>query len=190
MFAAFSEGDPDTPFATNSIGEPIVNYNAGEANYPSLASTLKDGLVYADKLLREGVTTAQTPSTLTDNANGAASGWSTTGDADDIIASESSAEYVTQIRDLGSNVTGKVIVSVSSSVTTVDKWTGAREGAALLSAASDVNAGRPGITGANVLIDKGAAIGPSGTIIRTAPFSSTGCSTSLRQPGGLIRKVN
>ena len=275
VYKAFSEGEPGTPFAKNSIGEDITNSNAGEANYPSLASTLRDGLVYADFALRaktalngaalltaetvtlddgsaypssgmivimadgisnptevaiytgksstnvligidtyfeyfgvtyttssSGGTTAsinikrvaiagtasyevtivdggagytvsetltvagtalggastandatvtidtvvggkitaasvtglgatglrtthlndstvylaqaQTSSTHTDNANGSASGWSTTADTDDIIASDVSAEYVTQIRDMGANVTGKIVMNVFS----------------------------------------------------------------------------
>ena len=171
VYKAFSEGDPGTPFAKNSIGEDITNSNAGEANYPSLASTLRDGLVYADKLLRAGVTTAQTPSTHTDNANGSASGWSTTADTDDIIATDVAAEYVTQIRDVGSNVTGKIVMNVFSEITTVDTWTGSRLGDVLVSGTSEPTGatGGPGVAGkarqnASVLTDKVVALGSGGSI--------------------------
>ena len=164
VFKAFSESEPDTPFARNSIGELIDNSNKGEADYPSLNSTLRDGLVFG----YPGVTpkpAAYALSTHTDNSNGSASGWSTTADSDDIIATGEAAEYVTQIRDMGANVTGKVLMNVVSDVTTVNRWDAdAQFGEPLFTGTSEVHKGRPGITGANVLIDKAVAIGPSGNI--------------------------
>ena len=159
VYKAYSESTPDTPFATNAIGESIINSNSLEANFPSDTGN-RDGLVYADRLLRrsgpDNLVTAQTPSTLIDNANGTASGWSAGADATDKIATGGTAEYITQIRDLGSNVTGKVLVSLSANVLTTDTWASS-QGIEVFSGTSDVQKGRPGINSSNVLIDKAAS---------------------------------
>ena len=55
-------------------------------------------------------------------------------------------------------------MNVVSEITTTDVWSGSRLGDALFSGTSEVQKGRPGISGANVLIDKAVAIGPSGNI--------------------------
>ena len=120
VFKAFSEAEPDKPFARNSLGELVTNSNAGEADYPSLNSTLRDGLVFGRRLA--GPSAGYVVSTHTDNSNGSASGWSSTADTDDIVATGESAEYVTQIRDMGSNVIGKVLMNVVSDVTTINRW--------------------------------------------------------------------
>ena len=229
VYKAYSESTPDTPFATNAIGENIINSNSLEANFPSDTGN-RDGLVYADRVLRERTSLdgaaafedtsidlndgseypssgtiiiigdptnkvsevatytgktgddtltgingpsgaimrahldnstvylviAQTPSTVIDNANGTASGWSAGADATDKIATGGTAEYITQIRDLGSNVTGKVLVSLSANVLTTDTWASS-QGIEVFSGTSDVQKGRPGINSSNVLIDKAAS---------------------------------
>ena len=56
---------------------------------------------------------------------------------------------------MGANVTGKVLMNVVSDVTTVNRWDAdAQLGDTLFTGTSEVHKGRPGITGANVLIDK------------------------------------
>ena len=159
VYKAYSENAPDKPFANNNLGEAVINANAAEANFPSDTGN-RDGLMYADRLLRRvGVTqtiTAQTPSTRIDNANGTASGWSTTAEADERVATGGTAEYITQIRDLGANVTGKVLVSITANVLTADTWESS-QGTEIFSGTSDVHKGRPGIKSANVLIDKAAS---------------------------------
>lgn len=156
VFKAYSESAPGTPFATNALGENIINANSGEYSFPSNNNTVREGLVFADKITRGASTTAQTPSTATDNANGAASGWSVTAEVTDLIGGGGSAEYVSQIRDLGSNVTGKILVALDSTVATTDTWEGT-QGIEVFSGTSDVQKGRPGIRSANVLIDKNAS---------------------------------
>ena len=157
VYKAFSEGNPKVAFAKNSVGEDITNANYGEYHWPSFANTSFEGLVY-------GYPSSPT-STHIDNANGAASGWSATADIDDLIATDVAAEYVTQIRDIGSNVTGKIVMNVVSEITTTDVWSGSRLGDALFSGTSEVQKGRPGISGANVLIDKAVALGPGASHI-------------------------
>ena len=155
VYKAYSESSPNKPFANTKLGAAVINANSAETNFPSDTGN-RDGLVYADRLLRDATTTAQTPSTKIDNSNGTASGWSETGDAHDRIASGGGAEYVAQIRDLGANVTGKIIVSLSSNVVSSDTWDSS-QGIEIVSATSDVHKGRPGIKSANVLIDKAAS---------------------------------
>jgi len=146
VYKAFSEGNPKVSFVQNSVGEDITNANYDEYSYPSQNNSVRDGLVYGYP--------SNPTSTHIDNANGSASGWSTTADIDDLICTDVAAEYVTQIRDLGSNVTGKIVMNVFYDITTTDTWTGSRLGDALFSGTSEVQKGRSGISGANVLIDK------------------------------------
>ena len=149
VYKAYSEGNPKVAFAKNSIGENITNSNYDEYHWPSFANTRHEGLVYGYPIVAAG-----SYSTAVDNANGAASGWSTTTDVDDLYATDVAAEYITQIRDVGANVTGKIVMNVFADVTTTDVWTGSRVGDAIFSGTSEVQKGRPGIPGANVLIDK------------------------------------
>ena len=87
--AAYNEDSPSVNF-TN-----ITNTNADEDNYPSFNTSNAGGLVY------ETVPGTSAPSSLVDNANGSSSGFSATGDPDDLSVTGSEAIYYTQIRDLG-----------------------------------------------------------------------------------------
>lgn len=96
IIAAYSEDNPTVPF-TN-----MVNSNADEYYYPSYANVVTNGIKASG-------------STEVDNANGSSSGWSELlGTPTDLLAT-GDAEYVTQIRDLGSVVTGSISIGISGS---------------------------------------------------------------------------
>lgn len=173
VFKAYSEGDPKTPFATSAVGEDITNDNSGDYHWASFANTVTDGLVYGSRLV-----SVPGRSTPVDNANASSSGWSSTTDPDDLVAT-SDADYVTQVRDIGSNVTGKVIVSVAGSVDTTDTWSSAtRFGGKVGSGTSDVQKGRPGVPGANVLIDKAIVLGAGGNPVGIGAYLFNNVITS------------
>lgn len=92
---AFSEDDSTDTFAS------IPNTNAGETNFPSRANSNTGGLAYSY-------------TSKVDNANGSSSGWSSGINSTDLKAG-SSATYITQIRDLGQDVTGSVILNIVAS---------------------------------------------------------------------------
>ena len=94
---AYNEDAPSSTFAG------ITNTNATEENFPSFA-TSNNG----------GINTASVPSSLVDNANGTSSGWSAVAAAPTDILADESATYITQIRDLGSVVTGALFVDIEA----------------------------------------------------------------------------
>ena len=102
--AAYNEDSPSVNF-TN-----ITNTNAGEDNYPSFNTSNAGGLTFEDK-------TDGFPSSLVDNANGSSSGYSATGDADDLSVTGAEATYYTQIRDLGMSRAYLTTVDFSGSQT-------------------------------------------------------------------------
>ena len=109
VVAAYNEDDPGTNFTI------ITNTNAGEPNFPSFASSVTGGLVF-DK------PPGEVESSAVDNANGTSSGWSATGSLTDLLAA-GSGEYVTQIRDFGSVVTGAVFVDIEATQAVELAWT-------------------------------------------------------------------
>ena len=92
--AAYSEDSPSTQFAS------IPNNNAAEYNFPSFANSNTGGIAYAY-------------TSAVDNANGSSTGFSATGSLSDLLATES-AEYVTQIRDFGSQVIGSIQIDIEA----------------------------------------------------------------------------
>jgi len=110
-FLAFSEDNPNLPFTTDYRGQSITNNNEAEENqhgeYPS-QNTLTGGLSVAG-------------ATSVDLANGFASGWATVADATDLQAS-ANAVYVTQIRDVGSIIKGKVLLDTNGNPFGTKRW--------------------------------------------------------------------
>lgn len=99
-FKAYNEDNPDLSFVKDFRGQDITNDNEAEedyhGNYPS-QNTVTGGI------------SVDYTSTVIDNANGFASGWSSVSDLTDLQAS-ANATYVTSVRDIGEVVTGKVVL--------------------------------------------------------------------------------
>lgn len=110
-FLAFSEDNPDQVFTVDFRGQSITNNNESEelqhGNFPS-QNTLTGG-------------TSAPGATLVDLSNGFASGWATVSDVTDLQAS-ANASYVTQIRDVGSIIKGKVILDTSGQPFGTRSW--------------------------------------------------------------------
>jgi len=95
-YKAWSEDEPSSNIIT---GQP--NEAPFENNYPSFADSLG------------GLSSAS--SGLVDNANGSSSGWTViSGSPTDLLADDN-ATYTTQIRDVGSVITGSIIVTANGS---------------------------------------------------------------------------
>ena len=109
VVAAYNEDDPGTNF-TN-----LTNTNAGEPNFPSFSSSVTGGLSFAKP-------PGAVESSVVDNANGTSSGWAATASVTDLLA-DGSGEYVTQIRDFGSVVTGAVFVDIEATQAVELAWT-------------------------------------------------------------------
>lgn len=90
--AAWSEDDPSTQFTD------IPNNNSNEYYYPSFANST--GGIYGG--------------TAVDNANGWSSGWSTIAGLPTDILADADATYVTQIRDFGESLTGKISIDIQA----------------------------------------------------------------------------
>jgi hypothetical protein len=115
IYKAYNEGDPSSSFVTQD-GIAFPNSNAyPETGFPSFSDSLYDGFVYYN-------------STNVDNANGSSSGFSVDAANPSALSTtnQSFAEYVTQIRDVGSIIRGairiKPIISISSSITYNDQY--------------------------------------------------------------------
>lgn len=92
VFKTFNTDSPSVQFAG------IANENASEAAFVSVTGTNSGGL-----------NVAATPSTVADNANASASGWSyDAGAAATDLTAAGSATYITPIRDMGAVITGSV----------------------------------------------------------------------------------
>lgn len=101
VIAAYNEDSPSTVFAG------ITNDNDSEFNYPSFANSTTGGIAYNVSDPNYG--------SPVDNANGTSSGWSAiSGSPTDLLAT-SSAEYTTQIRDLGFITAASVQLDLSFS---------------------------------------------------------------------------
>jgi hypothetical protein len=93
--AAYSEDSPSVQFST------IVNNNASEDNFPSYSDSNTGGIAYSY-------------TSAVDNANGSSSGWSAIGGSPTDILAIESADYITQIRDFGSVVTGSIQIELEA----------------------------------------------------------------------------
>lgn len=115
VYRAYNEGSPATSFVTQD-GVSFPNSNAyPEVNFPSFADSLYNGFVYAD-------------STNVDNANGSSIGLSVDVGNPAALSSttQSYAEYITQIRDMGRVIKGslkiKPSISIDSAITYNDQY--------------------------------------------------------------------
>ena len=143
VVAAYNEDDPSTNF-TN-----IVNTNNGETNFPSFSQSTTGGLAFAVR-----PSPLSGPSTATDNANGTSSGWSATSSASDLLAA-GSGEYITQIRDFGSTVTGAIYVEIEGTQSVQTNYNSAKE--SILTGVTDAS-GTVGVL-------KDASFGGIGTVL-------------------------
>lgn len=99
--AAYNEDSPATQFAT------IPNNNLDEVAYPSVNESNTGGLWYSS-------VDSSFDSSITDNANGTAIGFSAiAGESSDILADDG-ATYITQVRDLGTAVVGAITIDIVS----------------------------------------------------------------------------
>jgi len=99
VVAAYNEDNPSEDFTD------IVNTNTGEFNFPSFANSNTGGLSYSS---------ADSPfnASLVDNANGTSTGFSViSGSPTDLLA-DSTATYITQVRDFGSEITGSINIDI------------------------------------------------------------------------------
>jgi len=101
--AAYNEDDPATDFTI------IPNTNKGESNFPSFTTSVTGGRAFSD-------VGGHTQSSIVDNANGTAIGFSASSSASDLLAT-ANGEYITQIRDFGAVVTGSIFVDITASQT-------------------------------------------------------------------------
>ena len=114
---AFNEDAPSTRIDQN-FG---VNTNESEANFPSFSTPLYGGLVrWAEDTTSPGV---NNPSTAVDNANGSSSGWSVLSASPTDLLATGPGEYITQIRDFGSIITGQIFVDIEASQSTQTLYT-------------------------------------------------------------------
>jgi len=162
-FKAYSEDNPDLSFTLDFRGQSITNDNEAEealhGNYPSQNSAT-------------GGLSINYTSTAVDNANGFASGWSSVVDLTDLQAS-ANAVYVTQVRDVGSLIKGKVILEVSGEPFGTDTWNSQRE-VILTSSTEPSNA-------SNILVDRNV----SGTIGQPTA-NGVGKYFQLEAPHGVL----
>ena len=113
VVAAFNEDSPSVNFTS------ITNTNAGEDNFPSFADSNTGGLAF-------NKSDSPFDSSVTDNANGTSTGWSAISSDTDLLAT-GTAEYITQIRDFGSTVTGAIFVDLEATQSVQTNWTDTKE---------------------------------------------------------------
>lgn len=101
VIAAYREDNPSLAFTE------VTNKNSSEYYFPSYANAT-NGLSGPGK-------------SAVDNANGSSSGWTTTAEPTDLLAS-AQATYITQIRDLGQILNGIVYLDVKSSQVLQDSY--------------------------------------------------------------------
>ena len=104
IYKSYNESEPGTSYITQD-GEafPTSNVNP-ESPYPSFSESINGGLIFSD-------------SSNADNSNGSATSLSVFGDTNDLTSGDSSvAEYITQIRDMGTVLKGTVRSSVELSI--------------------------------------------------------------------------
>ena len=93
VVAAFSEDDPGVDFTD------IPNANSDEFRFPSFANSNSGGLSHSY-------------TSLVDNANGTSSGFSAVAGAPTDLLADSTSEYITQIRDYGSEVSAVLNIDI------------------------------------------------------------------------------
>lgn len=115
IYKSYNERQPGVPTTTqDGLNFPTSNVNP-ESNWPSFSQTIHNGLIYAN-------------SSNVDNANGSSSGFSISVDTPEYLSSagQSTATYVTQIRDMGKVIKGSIrikpVISISSSITYNDEY--------------------------------------------------------------------
>lgn len=160
VFKAYNESSPATSFIIqDDVAFPNSNTHP-EVNYPSVNDVITNGFVIAGA------------SSNTDNSNGSSIGFSATSNASIITTgSSTTAEYVTQIRDIGAVIKGVVRVNPLITIRTPNStFSSQRE--VLLSGVTDFHgsAGLP--VSSNVLVDN--AFGGIGHILG---FNNTNAAT-------------
>lgn len=110
VVAAFNEDDPSTNFTL------ITNDNASEVSYPSFANSNTGG-----------VSIPSQPTSLVDNANGSSSGFSAIAGAGTDLLADGPAEYITQVRDYGVEVTGSINIDIEGSQAIETTWVDTHE---------------------------------------------------------------
>jgi len=103
VVAAFNEDNPGENFTD------ITNTNATEFNFPSFANSNTGGIAFAY-------------TSLVDNANGSSQGFSAVGGAVTDILADSTATYITQVRDFGSVVNGSILIDIEGTQSVETSW--------------------------------------------------------------------
>ena len=121
--AIWSESSPNTNVYT-SIG----NANYGDNVFVSVTEVDNGGLVYHVDPITTAILGVDTPSSLSEDANASASGFSwETGqeeglDRSDLLITSANSVYISPIRDLGTTIRGSIIVSSSVSSGLLDRF--------------------------------------------------------------------
>ena len=103
VVAAFNEDNPGENFTD------ITNTNATEFNFPSFANSNTGGIAFAY-------------TSLVDNANGTSEGFSAVGGAVTDLLADSTATYITQVRDFGSVVNGSILIDIEGTQSVETSW--------------------------------------------------------------------
>ncbi len=151
IFKAYNESDPATSYLTQD-DLPFPNSNTTpEVSYPSVNDVITNGFVVAGL------------SSNTDNSNGSSIGFSAVANSQIITTGSSSvAEYVTQIRDMGSVIKGTIRISPSITIATPNNtFTAQKE--TLITGVTDFHGSEGLSPSANVLVDN--AFGGIGHIL-------------------------
>ena len=167
---AFSEDSPSVNFTS------LTNTNAGEANYPSFNTANAGGLTFANK--GDGH-----PSSITDNSNGSSTGFSATSDADDLLMSGASGQYITAIRDMGVNDFYRVELDFEGSQSIKTTFNDLRT--IITSDTSELQAGTPK---ANVI--KAAGLGTLLGTTFSATYDSNNSSLIDKTSSGVTNSQN
>lgn len=105
VVAAFNEDSPSVNFTD------ITNTNATEFNFPSFANSNTGGTAVV-----------ALPTSLVDNANGTSEGFSAIGGAPTDLLADSTATYITQVRDFGSSVNGSILIDIEGTQSVETSW--------------------------------------------------------------------
>lgn len=109
-FKAYNEDAPGTPVVVG-----ITNENTGENNFASFYDSNTGGLYFSKA-------DSDFDSSIVDNANGSSNGWSVIAGSPTDIRATSNATYITQIRDLGSVVTGSILIDILGQQSLKSTW--------------------------------------------------------------------
>jgi hypothetical protein len=144
--SAYKTWSEDSPAANTSVAF-MNNENYREYYWPCFANSDNGGLYYA---VDDPITPGIGPSTLVENANGTSSGFSVAFDVSDLLIG-ANAVYQTQVRDIGTDVVGRLSTDINVYSILASTWLSMREN--LVSGVSDNS------TKSNVLWDDGSYIG-------------------------------